>query len=186
MTRKRIAANLYTCGRFGKGWRETLDRDNPYLYSGGRYPTKIIADDLPEDYIRIHSRFTWYMTGYLRTSGIVDMAYAWVKENHLFKDDRIYLSYSEPLRSERDRWGFNDIVNYDICICGRDIVDIVLAAEKYSGFDTSHVRVEIEAKRVWLRDNEPEEYERAVGTDRDIFELWIEKGYIDQKLLPDS
>ena len=59
-------------------------------------------------------------------------------------------------------------------------------AEKYSGFDTSHVRVEIEAKRVWLRDNEPEEYERAVGADRDIFELWIEKGYIDQKLLPDS
>ena len=44
----------------------------------------------------------------------------------------------------------------------------------------------METKRVCLRDNEPEEYERAVGADRDIFELWIEKGYIDQKLLPNT
>lgn len=184
MTRKRIAANLYTCGRFGKRLRETLDRDNPYLYSGGRYATKITADDLPEDYIQIQSRSIWYMTGYLKASGIVDMAYTWIKENHLFKDDYIYISYSEPLRREKDRWGFVGFVNYDVCICGNSIVGIVLAAEKYSACDTSRVREQIEEKRVWLRDHEPDEYARAVGEDRDIFELWVERGYIDKRLLP--
>lgn len=45
-------------------------------------------------------------------------------------------------------------------------------------FDTTEVRAEIEKKRVWLRDNEPEEYARAVGEDKDIFNLWKKKGYI--------
>ena len=183
MAKKRIKANVYTCGRFGKGWRETLDRDNPFLYSGGYYPTKITADDLPEDYLKIHSRVIWYMTGYLKTSGIVDLDYKWAKVNHLFKDDYIYISYKEKLRREKDRWGFEDVVNYDVCVCGNDIIDIVLAAEKYSGVDTSRVRELIEENRIWLRAHEPEEYERAVGEDRDIFELWIERGYVDEKLL---
>lgn len=183
MAKKRIVARVYTCGRFGKGWRETLDQDNPFLYSEGRYPTKITKEDLPEDYIKIHSRSIWYMTGYLKTSGIVDMDYTWVKENHLFKDDRVYISYNEKLRTERSRWGFEDVVNYDVSISGNNIVDIVLAAEKHSGFDTSKVRAKIEEKRVWLRDHEPDCYARAVGEDRDIFELWIERGYVDGKLV---
>jgi len=183
VAKKRVTAHVYTCGKFGKGWRETLDQGNPCLYSGGRYPTKITKEDLPEDYIKIHSRSIWYMIGYLKTSDIVDMDYTWVRENHLFKDDRIYISYSEKLRTEKGRWGFENVVNYDVSISGNSIVDIVLAAEKYSGFDTSKVRAKIEEKRIWLRDNEPEEYARAVGEDRDIFELWIERGYVDGKLL---
>lgn len=183
MARKRITAHVYTCGKFGKGWRETLDRDNPYLYSGGCYPTKITKEDLPEDYIKIHSRSIWYMFGFLKTSGIIDMDYTWVKENHLFKDDYIYISYSEKLQTERNRWGYDDIANYDVAISGNSIVDIVLAAEKYSGFDTSKVRTKIEEKRVWLRDHEPDFYASAVGEDKDIFELWMERGYIDRNLL---
>ena len=95
---KRIGANVYTQGKFGKGLREIVDTDNPLLYSDGIYPTKLTAADLPEDYIKIHSRVIWYMKGYLRTSGIVDMMYRWVRENHLFKDDYIYISYHGPLR----------------------------------------------------------------------------------------
>ena len=38
---KRINATCYTKGKFGKRLRETLDTDNEYLYSQGRYPTKI-------------------------------------------------------------------------------------------------------------------------------------------------
>lgn len=182
---KRIASELYTCGKFGKRWRETLDTSNPFLYSKGRYPTKIRPEDLPEDYIKIRSRSIWYMTGFLKTSGIIDIGYRWAKVNHLFKDDYVYISYGEKLRAETNEWGFTDYVNYDICICGNDIIDIVLAAERYSNYDTSHVRAEIEKKRIWLRDNEPEEYARAVGEDRNIFDLWIEKGYIEKKLLID-
>ena len=162
--KKRINSVIYTKGKFGKGWRETCDTDNPFLYSHGRYPTKITVEDLPEDY--------------LKTSGIVDMKYTWMKENHLFKDDYIYISYKEPLQAEKNSWGHIKYTNYDVCVCGNDIVDIVLAAEKYSGFDTTEVRTEIEKKRVWLRDNEPEEYARAVGEDEDIFTLWKKKGYV--------
>lgn len=176
--KKRINSVIYTKGKFGKGWRETCDTDNPFLYSHGRYPTKITVEDLPEDYLKIHSRVIWYMQGYLKTSGIVDMKYTWMKENHLFKDDYIYISYKEPLQAEKNLWGHIKYTNYDVCVCGNDIVDIVLAAEKYSGFDTTEVRTEIEKKRVWLRDNEPEEYARAVGEDEDIFTLWKKKGYV--------
>lgn len=49
----RINSFIYTYGKFGKGFREILDTENKFLYSHGRYPTKIVAEDLPEDYIKI-------------------------------------------------------------------------------------------------------------------------------------
>ena len=110
-TKKRISANLYTHGKFGRRLREIVDTDNPFLYSCGRYLTKITPDDLPEDYIEIHSRSIWYMSGYLKTSGIVDMYYTYCKENHLFKDDYIYLSYNKKLHLETTQWGYVDVVD---------------------------------------------------------------------------
>lgn len=178
---KKIGAYLYTIGKFGKGYREVINTDYPFLYSGGVYPTKLTASDLPDDYIPIHSRVIWYMHGFLRTSGITDMKYTYVKESHLFKDDYIYISYHGKIKKVDETDGIFkiiDYVDYDVCVCGNDIVDIVLAAEKYSGFDTVEVRKGIEEKRVWLRDNEPDYYERYVGEDEDIFTLWHRKGYV--------
>lgn len=37
------------------------------------------------------------------------MKYRWVKENHLFKDDYLYISYHGPLKEVIGRWGFTDI-----------------------------------------------------------------------------
>lgn len=48
----RIKALFYTRGRFGKSYRETLDRDNEYLYARGHYPTKIKKEKYPDDYER--------------------------------------------------------------------------------------------------------------------------------------
>ena len=92
---KKINAYFYTQGKFGKGFRETIDTNNEYLYSRGRYLTKIKKEDLPEDYVEFRSRAIWYMTGYLKTSGIVDIDYKAMKVNHLFKDDYLYISYKE-------------------------------------------------------------------------------------------
>ena len=175
---KRIGSNIYTRGKFGGRLRQTIDTGNPFLYAHGQYPTKLTAEDLPEDYITIQSRVIWYMTGYLRTEGITDLGYTWVKENHLFKDDYIYISYHGLLKEVKSQWGFKAYEDYDICVCGNEIVDIVCAAEKYSGFDTSKVRAEIEKKRIWLRDNEQDYYKRYPLEDRDIFEQWKDKGYI--------
>ena len=167
---KRIRANVYTRGKFGRSIREIADTENPFLYSDGKYQTKLTAADLPEDYIEIHSRTIWYMKGYLRTSGITDLKYIWVKENHLFKDDYVYISYHGFLKEETGKWGIKYCEDYDISVCGNDIIRIILAAEKYSGFDTSEVRREIEKKRIWLRDNKPEYYKNYPLEDRDIFE----------------
>lgn len=181
--KKRITSNVYTRGKFGKRLRETLDTENPFLYSHGRYPTKITAEDLSEDYIEFHSRVIWYMTGYLKTSDIVDMDYRPFRINHMFKDDYLYISYKEKLRIETDRYGFTDYVNYDVCVCGGAIVDIVLAAELYSNFDTTLIREKIEEKRVWFRDNHSDSYKAEVRFDEDVFEHYRNSNYIPQRLL---
>lgn len=178
LMKKKIASFIYTLGKFGKKHREILDTGNPNLYSHGVYPTKITEEDLPEDYLKIESRVIWYMTGFIKTSGVKDIKYRWVKENHLFKDDYIYLSYHDPISKQTDKYGFTDYTDYDLCVCGNDIIEIVLWVEKYSGIDTGEVRREIEAKRVWLRDNEKDYYNQFVKEDKDIFDLWLEKGYV--------
>lgn len=47
----------------------------------------------------------------------------------------------------------------------------------------NEIRKKIEEKRIWLRDNEPDYYKSAVGEDRDLFELFISKGYVDPRVL---
>lgn len=165
--RKVFNSIFYTVGKFGKGYREVLNTDSPYLFARGRYPTKITAEDLPEDYIEVRSRVIRYTTGYFKTSGIVDMKYQRSNLNHLFKDDYLYVSYSEPLKCEKNRFGFNDVVNYDICLCGNCIIPFILAAEKYSGIDTTNIRKQIEEKRKWFKENYREDYIRMFG-DRDV------------------
>lgn len=128
--KKRLNSNWYTVGKFGKRFRETMDTKNEYLYSKGRYPTKIKNEDLTEDYIEFRSRDIWYMTGYIRTSGVVDIGYTYIKENHLFKDDYLFISYKEKLKFEKSKFGFCEFINYDICICGNSIIPILLAIKK--------------------------------------------------------
>ncbi len=180
--RKRINSYLYTEGRFNKGMTGTSERDDRRLYSKGKYPTGITVEDLPEDYIKIHSRVIWYMVGYLKTSGIVSMGYTSAPFNHMFKDDYIYISYKEKLREEISRYGFREYVNYDVCVCGWDIMNIVLAAELYSNYDTTQIRSQIEKKRIWYRDTHFCDYSRELGFDEDIFSHYRESGLIPSKL----
>lgn len=168
---KRLNAYVYTKGKFGKGFRETLDTDNEFLYSNGTYPTKIRKEDLPEDYIRFHSRVIWYMFGYVKTSEVVDIGYKSLKINHLFKDDYLYISYKEKLKQEKNWLGFEDYVNYDFCVCGNDIIRILLAVEKFSNVDTSQVRKQIIDKFNWWKENCSDDYIRSFGEkDVDVFE----------------
>ena len=142
---KRIKALCYTKGHYGKGFREIIDTNNENLYSMGRYPTKIKVEDLPEDYIKFQSRVIWYMTGYLKASGVVDIDYKAMKINHLFKDDYLYISYNEKLKVEKGWLGLDEIVNYDVCICGNDIIPILLAIKKYSNIDINKVKMKIKS-----------------------------------------
>ncbi len=171
---KRIRAFVYTKGKFGKGFRETLDRDNQFLYSGGYYRTKIKAEELPPHYCPIHSRSIWYMDGFVRTEGVKYVDYSFIDENHLFKDDYIYISYSKPIRTVPTSWGGTDMTDYNVAICGNDIIPILFYIEKFSpDVETSHVRKKILQKVKLYREHYPEDFNRQFKDPNiDIFEYF--------------
>ena len=112
------------------------------------------------------------MTGFLKTSGVVDIQYKMAKLNHLFKDDYVFISYKEKLKVEEDRFGFIDYVNYDACFCRPDILDIAHAVEKYSHLNISHIRKGMKEKVLWLKKNEPDFYETCFhGKDKDFLKM---------------
>ena len=88
----------------------------------------------------------------------------------------LYISYKEKLRTEKNSWGHEDFINYDICICGNDIVPIVLAIKKYSNLDINNVKQKIQDKVNWYRENCKEDYIRQFGDkDIDIFDFFENK-----------
>lgn len=169
---KRINSNVYTRGNFGKNPRETVDTDNEFLYFHGIYPTKIKKEDLPESYVEIRSRVIWYMLGYVKTADVVDIDYIPLKINHLFKDDYMYISYKDKLSYKNNRYGFMEVTNYDVCICGNSIIPVLLGIEKYSNIDTSKVREKIENKFNWWKTNYPEDCSSSIKTIDDIYEKY--------------
>ncbi len=170
---KRIKAYIYTKGHFGKRNRETLDTDSQFLYSGGIYPTKIEEKDLPEYYCKIHSRSIWYMEGFVRTIDVKYIDYSFVDENHLFKDDYIYISYNKPIRTIKNGWSYMDYEDYDVHISGNDIIPILFFIEKYSpNVDTSHVRKKILKKFNLYKLHYYDDYKRCFADDTDIFEYY--------------
>lgn len=172
---KKLNFYLQTKGKFGKEIRETLDTDTEYLYSKGRYKTKIRKEDLSSDYVEFRSRTIWYMTGYIKTSGVIDINYKATKLNHLFKDDYLYINYSKKLVLTKNRWGFEDYENYEMVICGSDIIPVLLAIEKNSNINTDAVRKKIKDKFNWWREKYPDDYERYFYGVTNIFEYYANK-----------
>ena len=179
---KRIKANIYTKGHFGKRIRETLDRDDKYLYSAGIYPTKIEEKDLPEYYCRIHSRSIWYMEGFIKTSDVKYIEYKYIDENHMFKDDYIYISYNKPIRTTKNSWGRINFIDYDIHISGNDIIPILFFIEKYSpDVKTDHVRRKIKEKFNLFKAHYYDDFKRQFKDDDDIFECY--KQHMDYHII---
>ncbi len=173
---KKINSNWYTRGKYGREWREIIDTENEKLYSMGQYPTKIKKEDLPKDYIQFKSRSIWYMTGYLKTSGVKDLYYIYTKENHLFKDDYLYISYDKKIEEIKGKYGNDEVRYFDFFISGGDIIKILFAIEKNSDIDTTKIRNKIKEKFEWWKENEQDDYERSFGGKKidDIFEYYEE------------
>lgn len=170
----KFKAKYYTLGKFGKRIRETLDTTSGTIYSKGQYKTKLNEADVPEYYCPIHSRSIWYMKGWVLTKGVTDIAYTYCKENHLFKDDYIYLCYDGKLERVDLRWGGVDYKN-GLAISGGDILDIILYVEKYSpNVDTAGVRELIAEKVKYLHEHETDYYYDVFHTHDlvDVFEYY--------------
>ena len=96
MSRK--LANLYSESKTNSrtGHRQYIYGKDGTLFSGGTYPTKITAEDLPEWYVygRYYKRF-----GYMSTKGITDLLYIPNRfSNHYLKDDCLLISYGGKIR----------------------------------------------------------------------------------------
>ena len=163
-------AHLYTESKSrweGEHFRTIYGNDGT-LFSGGTYPTRITPADLPEWYV--HGRYykNW---GYLCAKGIKYLVYEPnMVFNHMFKDDFLYISYDRPIEPEPDRE--KHIYKYrgfDEYIYGGVIVAFLRAAEKYSGYDISGIKEQIEKKRLWFKETYPEFYKLEVSADRPFF-----------------
>ena len=171
---KKINADWYSKGKIDrKTWRPT-DEKNEYLYSLGWHPTKIKKEDLPKDYIEFRSKTIWYLTGFVRTSGVKDLYYTYIKENYLFKDDYLYISYDRKIQEIKDEYGYDEIRYFNVSISGWDSIKVLLAIEENSKIDTTEIRNKIQEKFEWWKENEQEDYLRAFRGKNvnDIFEYY--------------
>lgn len=171
---------FYMKGKYGKGYGELIDRDSEYLYSRGKYKTKIKEEELPEYFLKVFGKVFRYSYGYINVRDVVDIEYTKGPFNHLFKDDWVYLSYKGKIDFIISNSGYESCKNWDICVSGGDIIKIILAVEKYSKIDVTKVKEKVNKKIRWFKENYKEEYVQALGDRdiKDIFEYYIERGYV--------
>lgn len=166
----RKLARLYTESK--TNWRtghfQMFYGENDTLFSGGTYPTKVTVADLPEWYVYGRYYKHW---GYLSAKGIKSLVYEPNKfSNHMFKDDFLYISYNKPIVPNPDRSSnFYKYIGFDEYIYGGVIVRFLKAAEKYSSYDISGIKAQIEDKRLCFKETYPEDYALEVSSDRPYF-----------------
>ena len=88
----------------------------------------------------------------------------------MFKDDCLYISYNAPIVPNTDSRSFERYTGYDEYIYGGAIVCFLKAAEKYSGYDISGIKEQVEDKRLWFKNTYPEFYELEVPQDKPFFQ----------------
>ena len=166
----RKLANLYSESKTNSrtGHRQWIYGKDGTLFSGGIYPTKITAEDLPEWYVYGRYYKHW---GYLSALGVKHLVYHPCKySNHMFKDDCLYISYDKPIVPNTD-WdkSFDRYTGFDEYIYGSALVHFLKAAEKYSGYDITEIKTQIEEKRLFFKSTYPEFYELEVPEDKPFF-----------------
>lgn len=164
---KRINSRFYTTEKikYMNDGLKIIDNDG-YLFSQGIYPTKLKEEDLPEyfiegQYFRKH--------GFLSALGVKDLKYVPnMNVNHMFKDDFLYISYEKPIIESKKSNLLDRFENYDTYIWGWNIIEFLKGVEKYSDYDISKIREEIERKRKHFKENYPNDYKLEVLNDN----LW--------------
>jgi hypothetical protein len=143
---KRITATLYTETKVDRRRGEPIViRDpNGFLYSGGKYRTKIKSSDLPEWYVYgVINK----LDGYISARGVQHLLFVpdYIHEAHLFTFDMLFISYDdiiEPTETEGVKW----YKGYKHVLYGSFIIDYLKAVVKYSGYDDSKEQMIIAQK----------------------------------------
>lgn len=108
----RLHANYYSCGKYR--FATPAPTDESFLYSDGRYKTKMTAHDMPPWYMC--GRYYGYAQGFLNTKDVAKLIYSPnFHFNHMFKDDFLYISYNSPSKRRKI---FNAEEPYDEYVWG--------------------------------------------------------------------
>ena len=154
---KQVRSKLYMETRVRYDNHEFRVENNPngYLFSKGRYPTKITALDLPECFVY---GYMYKRYGYISAQGVKQLVYVpdYSVTNHLHKYDSLFISYDKEIVPTDDN-DFPGYSGFDYVISGSIIVDFVKAVAEYSDYDVSSIIAEIEKKTQWFGENNGEE-----------------------------
>lgn len=157
MSKKSIRSTLYMESKVKWIKHELYAERDPdgFLFAGGRYRTKILPEDLPEWFIRgyLYKRY-----GYISAKGVKHLLYApnYAFDNHLYKDDLLFISYDLKIEPLQNKDGFPWYQGYKHIISGPLIAEFTEAAQKYSEYDVGEIRKELARKRAWYYERNPE------------------------------
>ena len=149
---ERIKSYIYTKSKI-----ESTDySQDGYLYSQGRYKTKLKEEDMPEWYVE---GIVYKTGGYIRAKDVVDLKYIPCFCNHLFKDDMLLISYTKPITYDKE-----SLCRYtsDERLYGFMIPRFMEAVKKYSDVDTAEIDQAIKDKWKWFEETYPEEMKKGI------------------------
>lgn len=127
------------------------------------YKTKMTVKDLPEHYCDC-TRYAGHRD-VIDASGVTDIIYSWVKENHFMKDSMLIISWSGKIEEyypvynidgEQRTSSILSYKNEDWDIFGFSVFKFLAYAQKYSGFDISHIKSQVIEQCEWLKEHHPE------------------------------
>ena len=163
-----------------KGWEEINMVDGSLYYYGfnRNYPTKIKPEDLSESFMKYWNGSSNH---YLDTAGVVDILYQPVINNHVFRDDSLYISYTNKINYSKKykdlderftNWfEVENEMEYER-IWGGEIVEFLLMAEKYSGYNIEPIKEQMWNKMLLLKKYEKDTFESQVK-DKNTFDSWF-------------
>lgn len=154
---KKFRANLYmeSAVRLIDRQLQAVFLPNDYLWAGGRYPTKIQPEDLPDWYVH---GYLYKRHGYISAKGIVDIVYVpnYFIVNHCHKYDTIYVSYHEKIVAKPKDGAFW-YEGYDYAMDGFIGESLIEKVKIYSpDINTEEIMRELRMKEEWYRMRENE------------------------------
>lgn len=131
------------------------------------YNTKLDVEDLPEYYCDVQRYGGCHDV--IKSTGIKDLKYSWVKENHFMKDSVLKVSYTGEICEKQTNSFFKDYTNVDVMVFGTSILKFLAYVKSYSNYDISHIKSEFIRHCEWLKEHEP-----AFAPDTDDFSKWFD------------
>ena len=170
---------------------DTVKSKNGYLYyyaPNRNYATKISEQDLPPCFYKYWDGNAYH---YLDAENITDIVYQPVINNHVLRDDSLYISYDGKIKydfkedyngvSKRfTRWIKVENEQQYERIWGSDIIDFLMYAKKYSGYNIESIKEQIWQKMLLLEKYENETFTENVKSRID-FDEWFKSREIKIK-----